>query len=94
MNFNEFKAIIRHIKLNVRCVKCSHFFKDEHIWLFSVLGDDCLFNLSCEKCGTTTTLLANLKNNTQQVITKNDHSHMKKFLKNFNGDFKTLFKKK
>lgn len=98
MNYEDLKAILRHLKDMMKCTKCDTRFRDKNITILATIPAEGLFQLYCQKCNHS--MLVNIAipaegeghTISKESITANEILDMRNFLKNFNGDFKKLFK--
>lgn len=102
MNYIELKEILREIKKTMPCQKCGHFYKDEEIWILGTIFQQGFFITHCSKCKNE--MIINMSFHTHRIahrsikktakfqpISTNDILDMRNFLKQFNGDFSSLF---
>ncbi len=109
MNFKELKLIVSQIKKNIACPKCKAKFTDEDIELIGGLGDEqTFFHATCIECETETVVNValnvdlSLPDSFKKLgssprfgkVSTNEVLDMHNFLKNFDGNFKTVFKEK
>lgn len=109
MNFRELKLMVGQIKKSIPCPKCNGKFTDEDIELIGGLGDEqTFFHASCLDCETETVVNVALHFETEipegsirlgtaprlGKISTNEVLDMSNFLKNFDGNFKTVFQDK
>lgn len=109
MNIHELKLIVEQLKSNVSCPKCSSCYHDQNIDLVGAINDDhCVFLVDCPHCESESFInvcleteeMEHISNFPQMEedeapagITTNDILDMHNFLKDFKGDFRSLFQK-
>jgi len=102
MNFNELQKLVTKIKKTIPCRECNENFKEKDLNLLGFLMNETYFHAHCAHCGNTTyiTGMLTINDRTHQgldtpshVIENNDVLDMHNFLKKFDGDFISLFKK-
>jgi hypothetical protein len=109
MNFRELKLIVGQIKKTINCPKCECKFTDEDIELIGGLGDEqTFFHASCLDCETESVINVCIHFDDEMVdgisrlgsaprlgkISTNEVLDMSNFLKEFDGNFKTVFQDK
>lgn len=108
MNFKDLKIIANQIKKEITCPKCKGKYVDESLEIIgSPDGEQYFFHALCPKCEadsivhvaveTKPSKLPNFKKLGSSPrlghISSNEVLDMHNFLKEFDGNFKTLFKK-
>jgi hypothetical protein len=107
MNFHDLRIIVNQIKRTLKCPDCSARYTDEDIEIIGSLGDEqVFFHAWCPECETQSVInvqidpawfenpQAHLGNAPRMGhVSSNEVLDMHNFLKEFNGDFSTLFNK-
>lgn len=104
MNFYELKQLIKEIKATIPCRHCEKPYSDREIRIIGTVLNEGFFMANCRNCQIEVIINVifkekklihrPLKNRSIKPIDKDDILDMRNFLKNFNGDFATLFRKK
>lgn len=110
MNFHDLRIIVAQLKKNISCPKCKNGFQDEDIELVGSLGDEhTFFFATCADCDVETVVNVSLQMDESETlpnlarlgtaprgnsISTNEVLDMHNFLKDFSGDFNSLFKSK
>lgn len=94
MNYVDLKDLIRYLKELVTCTNCKKKFFNKDISILAILPTEGVFQLNCHNCEHTMLVNIGMKNHfhPKTNITNRDVLSMQKFLEEFNGDFKKLFK--
>lgn len=103
MNFHELTLIIRDIQKNIPCRVCKKTVDDKNIGIIGTIFNEGFFHARCEQCGHDMIINVTLRarngrphrplhsKNRMKLVNQNDILDMRNFLKNFNGDFISLF---
>lgn len=105
MNFHEFKNIIRNIRETIPCPTCHKKLEENTIHMIGTVFNESFFLSHCHDCkhdmmihvtfrGKERTHRSLRTNSTMKLVNQDDILDMHNFLKEFNGDFVSLFSKK
>lgn len=105
MNLNDFKRILQDIRKQLPCPHCKKALEEKTIHLIGTMMDASFFMGRCLKCEHDMFIhVTHLRgerthrgldaNAHLKLVDKNDILDMHNFLKEFNGDFISLFTKK
>ena len=105
MNFNELKQLIKEIKATITCRECKGPFKDKDIRVIGTVFNEGFLHARCPECKHDMIINVvfaqiqrkhrNVKSpQPMKIVTKNDILDMRNFLKQFDGDFISLFNSK
>jgi hypothetical protein len=104
MNFEDFKQLIRNIREKIPCPQCDKKFISKNISLIGKAFNEAYFTGRCQHCtheiiiqasfGAPRTHRSLNHSTSMKVVTPNDILDMRNFLREFNGDFISLFGKK
>jgi len=104
MNFKDLKIIIKQIKREITCPQCKKKYLDEEIEIIgSPDGEQCYFSAFCPKCESDSIIHVTLEPHPSKLphlgaaprlgqISQNEVLDMHNFLREFDGNFETLFK--
>jgi hypothetical protein len=107
MNFQDLKTIVSQIKKTMPCPKCNARYMDMDIEVIGSLGyDETFFHVFCPECDTESVIHVNLQCEhlpeegsvrlgtapRMEYISSNEVLDMHNFLKDFKGNFATMFK--
>ncbi len=99
MNFKILKYLIFRIKQSVKCANCNKKLSDKDIFIQNANSQQAKVECNCSRCLHKFSIDAKLhkfrphQNMDSDPIDKIEVNKMKEFLNDFNGDFKSIFKK-
>lgn len=77
MNHHDIHEIVSQISQSLDCPECKSRILPNNITITDIIGDDCMFDVSCERCKTEMTLSAHIEKTTaEDAMTHNKSSQI------------------
>jgi len=101
MNFFEFNKVIKHLKAHYTCPSCNRRYRSQDIKVIETFLDKSVLQINCPQCQNGFFVVTSIARPRlhraikpfKKKITENEFLDLKNFLKNYQGDIKSLFKK-